>query len=147
MRHQLDERLTIAGLAHRRYPNAELPIAVMFFESDRRAAGLGALDERKRNGGPARSNAVINRKWINLLTGQVCYSRSINIKERWVLPEFEMVPPSISDAASEFVTMTKQPAKSAAIALRVDQRTLATQAGRAAVARSLRRMRRETMRP
>ena len=39
----------ILPLAIGRYPRTPSLLAVMFFTSDRRAAGLGALDQRKRD--------------------------------------------------------------------------------------------------
>lgn len=47
---RMNDRMELVALAHRRYPDMELPLALMCFQSDRRRAGLGALDSNRRRG-------------------------------------------------------------------------------------------------
>lgn len=68
--------MALAGLAHRRYPNERIDFAMMMFQSDRRRAGLGALDTRHRHG--RHISNVKERRY----TGEVCYTLSINAPAR-----------------------------------------------------------------
>lgn len=74
-----DDRMAFVSLARQRYPDFPLPMAVEALVSDRRKAGLGALDERLRRG-RARDEGPAYAKWFDNERGFVCYD--LQLKRR-----------------------------------------------------------------
>jgi hypothetical protein len=136
-------------LAMARYPDMSPLLALSCFESDRRAAGLGALDEKRRN----RRSQVRNTKavvWTGKNGEVVVYSRVIDVPERMSYPKLDVSelvllgPGASVTAERSFVTLKRDPARFVHLQLQVDPRDMADQFGRTMVARQLREMRRRT---
>lgn len=136
MKHKTD----VLRLALARYPKTPAPLALMYFESDRRAAGLGALDHRKRGG----RGEVKCYKTVDLMTGRVQYDRIIDVKARDEFPSFDRNWMRLEDAP-ETVTLILRPGRLAHRAVRFDRHDFDTQRGRSMVAKVLMQLRRETM--
>ena len=130
----------VLTLATRRYPRTHALLALQYFESDRRTAGLGALKDSPGRG----HKNVRNIKRVDLETLGVFYHRIIDIPQRWELPPMEFTF-SITDVSqNECVTMLKTPARFVERYVRVSRRDFQTQEGRNRVANYLRQLRRET---
>lgn len=127
-----------AGLAHRRYPDVPLELAIEFFASDRRHAGQGALRESSR--GQKREPKVQNIKRYDLVRDGYTYWLIRCQPERYEFPPFDFRPPG--SIIPESVTVTRLPAKAADICLRFARRQFQSRAGRDAIARELRKARR-----
>lgn len=133
-------RMELAGLAHRRYPNMQLPMALLCFESDRRKAGLGALDECLRGTGKGRW--IGYRKWVENFTGRVVYEAIIEIPPHYRVPRIPALDLCGSLITAETcIQATWVPARSERMHLPVDSDVFRTQSGRRYVARQLWRMR------
>lgn len=137
---RLDERMELAGLAHKRYPDVPLLLALDFFLSDRRRAGLGALDERKRNVG---GNVNNFKRDVFERGGVVYHLRRYSPERREFAPEsFTYWGPSI-DAATAIVKTVTIPARDERLCVDVAYRDFQTQYGRRMVASMLRHARRQ----
>lgn len=137
--------LDVAALAHARYPDDPIDLAIMFFMSDRRAAGLGALDESKR---PRGRRPVRNSKYVDIITGQVHYDRTIDVPAHREWPVVDFSSYCIGDtAATDTVTIINAPGRKAHMALRLDRRMFERQSDRRIVAAQLRELRRSTRPP
>lgn len=136
MKHKTD----VLRLALARYQKTPAPLALMYFESDRRAAGLGALDHRKRGG----RGDVKCYKTVDLMTGRVQYDRIIDVKPRDEFPRFDMGVMCIDDIP-ETIQIIRRPGRFAQRAVRFDRHDFDTQRGRSMVAKVLMQLRRETM--
>lgn len=133
-----DKKLVL--LALRRYPYKAIDLAVMFFQSDRRRAGLGALDERRRRG-----KELFRRKRLDLFSGDVFYEFGVNrpARREYVQPDLGLVPWSIgAQAAALTIAAQEIPAETTRLAMRVPSKDLLDQSGRSVVAAELRRARR-----
>jgi hypothetical protein len=135
-----EDRVELAALAHRRYPDMELPLAVRCLLSDRRHAGLGALDERRRLG----RNGVNNYKHGLLESGQVRYHLVRRTPPRMDYPLVswaDFAAHSI-DHAEPTIALVKIPARNQHLCVPADWRELTEQSGRRSVAAALRKARR-----
>ncbi len=131
-------------LATRRYPGTEPLLAVEFLHSDRRAAGLGALDERKR--GPGYSKQVFAFKFRALLNGHICYRWGVSLPPRMVAPPFDWQSTVLdlrNGRASATLTSTLIPARNESWAINFDARSSEDQQGRTMMACALRDARRK----
>lgn len=135
----LGDRMERAALAHRRYPDMPLDLALQCFESDRSHAGLGALDERKRSG----RGEVRNRKRTNLEGGRILYDMVIDRPERrrWPVAPEPWILSGVTSKAT--VTLEVVPAKLERRCLPVTRDMLRTQRDRTYIAHELRRARRD----
>lgn len=142
--HPAHDNAALAMLAMCRYPKDDPLLAIDFVLSDRRAAGLGALDERKRLAS-RRYSPVRNVKWVDQLTGRIRYSRTINIEPQQVFPDldFDDYIPGAASAKDMVFTVTTVPARRVAMACQID-RIPDTQDERRALAAMLRELRRST---
>lgn len=140
--HPAQENATLVRLASRRYPDDSPLLAVEFLLSDRREAGLGALDERKRLAS-RRHSPVRNTKTQDLMTGRWHYSRRIDIPPRVEWPPLEaddLLPGS--GATIDKVTIRRIPARQVHMACYCERPR--TEADRRMVAAMLRELRRST---
>jgi hypothetical protein len=136
----MNDRLELVALAHRRYPDMPLRLALMCFESDRNRAGLGALDESRRHVGANINNykrAVHER-------GGVIYHlvRHSPACRRFQPAEFEDFDPD-ANYATATVTTVDVPAKTEHLCVARDFRDLREQRGRKETAILLRKARRQ----
>lgn len=134
--------LELAAIAHKRYPDMALDLAVMCLLSDRRAAGLGALDDRKRRAS-RRHSPVRNIKERDLLSGHLIYSRTIHIEAHQVLPELDFAD-YLPGAGAKHMTVTVTTVPERRVAMAMNCYPPETQAERNIVAASLRELRRST---
>lgn len=129
--------------AHARYPREPLTLALMMFESDRRMAGLGALDITKRL---HRKNEgykfVSNTKQMHVLNGTCVYQLAVHRLAFFEYPEFDSLMPTEGSGA-ECVTVTRKPEKFSERWVPVNPRDLWTERGRDMIAYTLRKVRRE----
>ncbi len=139
--HPASENATLGKLAMRRYPDMNPLLAVECYLSDRREAGLGALDERKRMDSRRRS-PVRNTKTRDLLDGRLHYSRRIDIpaRDEWPLFDGDYLPGAGS--VTDTVTITRIPARHAHMACYAEAPR--TQVDREVLAALLRELRRST---
>lgn len=128
-----------AALAHRRYPDMPLVLALQCFDSDRRHAGLGALDERKRSG----RGEVRNRKRMSLEDGRILYDMVIDRPERRRWPTMPEPRPLSGVTSESTVTLELVPATLERRCLPVTWRMLSSQRDRTYIAHELRRARRD----
>lgn len=144
---QFADFFELAVLARRRYPGDPLDEAVMQYHWDRKAAGLGALDEKKRGiAHYGRCNGTVrNSKHRDLLDGRVRYERVIDVPEslRYPEPDWNTWMPG-SLAGADTVTLIQVPARRAHLAVKFDARDFQTQRGRKFIAATLHNMRRQT---
>lgn len=126
-------------LAHRRYPGVDGALAVMYFMSDRRAAGLGALDERKR---VFKGQTVVCVKTRSLLDGTVLYTTRVHRLGGREQPEFVPYPVSIDCPANETIQLKRVAPVDVCLCIKVDQHEFADQWGRRNVAKALKELRR-----
>lgn len=133
--------LDVAKLAVARYPCKPVDLAIVFFMSDRRSAGLGALDERKRQRRPSQRVRCVKR--LDLERGDIFYDRIIDVPplQSLDIPEW---PPALDDAP-EYVTIRTTPARFAHRCVRVPARSFEHQRDRDFVAACLRELRRQTL--
>jgi hypothetical protein len=129
-------RMDLVSLSRRRYPDTDPLIALMYFGSDRRAAGLGALDERKRQG----RGDVRCYKCVDPLTGRVSWHRRIDAPPRDYLPAFDPLGFDLCNPRAT-ITVTRTPARKDHKAVTLDPFLLMDQRGRTVAARYLREMR------
>jgi len=131
--------MEIEDLARRRYPRKRhIEWAVMQFLSDRHAAGLGALDERRRRG-----REVQRGKFVDPNDGRIVYRMGVNRPPRRVIPYGDCLDfPGISKTSAT-VTCIEVPAIYLRLDIRVDPRDLWDQKGRALAAYRLRNARKE----
>ena len=127
-------------LARRRYPRAPLLAVVDWFLDDRRAAGLGALDEARRRprGGPVR-----NVKYFDYLSERVIYRARIVRPERL---EFEPYRPEtllLGNRASATRTARRLPPVNVAFNEAFHAYELQDQHGRDHIAHVLRKHRQQ----
>ena len=132
--------LDVAGLAHARYPNEPIDLAIMMFMSDRRAAGLGALDDNKR---PRGRRPVRNIKRVDLLSGDVLYERIIDAPAHQVLPRMEFEY-TVGSPGPAYVKATYVPARKSHFCVRIERGWLESQRDRRMAANYLRELRRRT---
>jgi hypothetical protein len=119
-----------------RYPSVPPLLALMYLRSDRRAAGLGALDATRRTG-----RTIMRYKERDLLNRRVLYTLRNKLPPRDVMPDFDFDAPICGAAAADsFVTITRLPAVDVARRVGVDERDMEN---RGLVARWLRQARRE----
>lgn len=132
------ERMEVALLAHRRYPDMPLDLALMCFESDRRRAGLGALDDRKRRG-----VEVFRSKRLDFASDLVIYRFGIArpAREEYVPQDWMDFDPS-KDYSTLTVQRVKIPAHKEKFGLNVRVRDFYDQRTRNLIARQLRNARR-----
>lgn len=134
------ETMEVARLACRRYPKSPLPMAMMYFESDRRQAGGGVLWSRARI---SKRSPVRCLKETDMLNKTILYSRIVNVEPRDEYPPFDFdMGISGADDVFDTVTVTRVPARVSTMCFRCDARDLMSQSGRTAVARELRKLRR-----
>lgn len=141
----MDDRMELAGLAHRRYPDVELPLAIRFLESDRRRAGLGALDERRRKVG----GNISNYKRDVYEQMQVRYHLVRHTPARMEYPRmsWDEWMPTLGNAAEAKITLIQVPARDQHLCVPADYRDLREQSGRRKIAATLREARRQLARP
>lgn len=137
--HPARENEALVRLAMRRYPDDNALLAVEFLLSDRREAGLGALDERKRLAS-RRHSPVRNTKTQDLMTGRWHYSRRIDIpaRDEWPILEADYIP----GGAHQTVTIARTPARQTHMACYCERPR--TETDRRMVAAMLRELRRST---
>lgn len=129
----------ILDLAKARYPKVPLTLALRYFSSDRRHAGLGALDASRRR--PRRHEQVRNYKELNLVDGRVYYTVVRDTPLRWDYPRDE--PMYALGAPMPPIQLIQTPAVCAVRKLPVQLRDLDDQAGRRRIAMTLLRLRAE----
>lgn len=96
----------ILELALARYKDANPRIALLYFESDRRRAGLGAL-EKCTHGGD-----VTNHKVQSGVDGRIVYTRNINIAQHYRMPKLGPLPRFIGFETDDInMTATVVPAR------------------------------------
>lgn len=140
--------LAMLELAQRRYPRTEPTVALMMFDSDRRAAGLGALGYRTRPGGlalkrhPRTMLSVSNTKERYMLTDRLLYTMRVSALERDELPEFIEMP-VLGAAADATTTIIRRKGFDVAMHLPWDRRALLTERDRTMLAHALREARRK----
>lgn len=139
--HPASENATLGKLAMRRYPDMNPFLAIECYLSDRREAGLGALDERKRMESRRRS-PVRNTKTRDLLDGRLHYHRRIDIPPRDEWPMFDGDYWPGAGCVTDKVTLTRIPARQAHMACYATAPR--TQADRNELAAMLRELRRST---
>lgn len=134
----LDDRMQLAALAMARYPRESVTLAMMMYDSDRRTAGLGALDPRKRHG-----RDLSNTKSATL-EGGVEYRLVRRTHDR-----VERIDPVLEDFRLG-ISYKEQRFEQRLVRGRVEERVLPvsrdrirSQSGRSYVAHELRRARRE----
>lgn len=130
--------------AMQRYPRTNPFLALMFYESDRRAAGLGALDENKR---PRKlyQAAVTNVKWQDLLNGTITWSLSVHMDahQEWDPPvELPLSALSVSVDGDQYVTSHTVPEKHWERWVTVPSKDLHDPKLRTMIAHELRKLRR-----
>lgn len=129
----------LVKLAEARYPNTRVDMAVAMLESDRRAAGLGALEGRA-----ICPIGVSNSKEAMLLDGRIVYHTAVRRPaKQWGDWDGLRLPSSPGDMASAFVTIRHSKPVGVLLAMQVNKHEFTDQAGRDGVARALRRMRAE----
>ncbi len=122
-------------LACRRYPG-DAAMAVMQFASDRRRAGLGALDIAKRR--TERRKPIRHTKEFGM-DGRVYYKSVLDIQEQWIYPP---CPPSLSAfEASLTIQVERRPAVRQVRVLPIEFRKFQGQRDRHGVAMLLRELR------
>jgi hypothetical protein len=133
-----NDRMEAAGLAHRRYPDMPLDLALFCFRSDRRTAGLGALDERKRK----RRGEVANYKLDVFEHRQVRYHliRHTRARREYDPESFSSI--DVFDAKST-VLLIDIPERTQHLVVPVDYFDFENQRGRRRVAIALRIARRQ----
>lgn len=141
MNPRFNEQIELLALAMRRYPDVMPDLALLYFASDRRAAGLGSLDlrnPRRRSQNPRRN--LQNTKQFNHLTGAVMYDRVLDVPPRQT---FEgSMPSSVKSIGDDaFLTIKTLAARHGHLRLDVEPDRLKTQKGRNYVAQELRKMR------
>ncbi|MDB5730712.1 MAG: hypothetical protein JWQ03_607 [Variovorax sp.] len=134
-----DEWNAVVRLAIARYPMMPPELALECFHSDRRAAGLGALDERKREPTDARTvrRPVTRLKVADALSRRVEYRLARESYQAFT--GTCLLDPRFAREA----TFTKVTVKGYDYAVFFDDRELATQRGRDVIARQLRAIRRQ----
>ena len=137
---EMRQFLALAGRAHCRYPDVELPLAIRFLESDMLRAGLGALRPQSRFFGDVR-----NTKEQDLLTRDVVYCMSIVRLPRMQAPTLHLVGPVSLGRGNMSATITAQriPGVDLRVRMAVDPRDLRDPERRNVIARQLLHMRRE----
>jgi hypothetical protein len=131
------------ALATARYRNTPAVLAIAYFESDRRAAGMGALKSGYDYNRQYRN--VSNTKTHDRMSDKVQYDRHISVPAFDRFPELEMPVGSIDDFdPNACITLVRVPARNMSMACRVDREDFQTQAGRNKIASLLRRLRAET---
>lgn len=137
----MHDKMELAGLAYRRYPGMPLPMAVECFLSDRRKAGLGALDERKRRVGAD----ISNYKRDVMEHGQVRYHlvRHTPAHRKYDLPPCAAFDPEAPGMDTMTVRTFEVPAKNVHLCVPADYRDFHEQALRRRVAQALREARRQ----
>lgn len=142
---RMRDRMELAGLAHRRYPYMELPLAMMRFESDRRCAGLGSLDADRRRG--PKFSGVRNYK---LLTerGRVLYHLIRHTPAGWKYPRVDMDTfcPT-TNYAEATIKLVPVPERSEHLCVPADHSDLFEQSGRRVIAAMLKEARRQLKEP
>jgi hypothetical protein len=137
-----NDRIELAALAHRRYPDMELPLAVMCFQSDRRRAGLGALDEHRRRG--LRLSGIRNYKCDVIEHRQARYHMIRHTPARM---EYERQAGEDFNPNASYAEMTVQmiqiPERSEHLCVAADYADLVEQYGRHRIAAALREARRQ----
>lgn len=126
-------------LALRRYPMMSPPLALMCFCSDRKAAGLGALAEEKRNAKSEVRN-VKYRDWTRARS--VFYRMTIDRPPRTVWPDREPAT-YITAEATDCITFKRLPAVNKCVMVSVEMDEFFDQNSRGGVARKLRKARQE----
>lgn len=134
-RQEIDRRLSL--LAHARYPKVPILLAMSYYESDRRAAGLGALDPRRRRG-----RTIMRTKEIDLLHRRVIYTLRTKLPPRDVPPAFDELL-SVGAAGDARLTITRLAAVDVARCVALEAHDLDTQRGRDMAAKMLRQARQE----
>lgn len=142
--HPAPDNAALAVLAMRRYPDENPLLAIDFLLSDRREAGLGALDGRKRRASRPHS-PVRNLKEFDLLSGRLIYSRTIHILAHHKAPTLDYFEDYLMayGPQDETYTVTTVPERRVAMAVRIE-RPPETQADRDMAAAALRELRRST---
>lgn len=129
-------------LASRRYPQARAVLAVSYFCSDRRRAGLGALDERKRGLGRY-AQTIHNFKYQEPAGGMIVYRCEIRQQLRQVIDQPWCWPAIDSMNAAATMTVTTLPGYTDTKCIPFNPQLFETQQGRTLVAKQLRRFRRD----
>jgi hypothetical protein len=128
------ETRELVRLATARYKKTRPELAIDFLLSDRRAAKLGALDERKR-----RTNTrVSHKKFEDPISRRICYRTYIASCMTFDPPDMHLVTPNSFDGSG---TITARFVAPVSLGIDFDKRDLFDQRGRSYVARQLRRMR------
>ena len=129
----------LAQIALRRYPGKMFAVEMLM--SDRRAAGLGALNTIRRR----RRGEVYAHKYRDEFRGTVCYRWGVDSPPRREIPRLDLSTyyPNDDDAQTLTVTVIEIPARVERWAGNFDCSLFNTQNGRTAVARELRRGRRD----
>lgn len=117
-------------LARRRYPG-DPSLALMQFSSDRRRAGLGALDIDRRQRG-TNKRICHTKEWR--LDGRVYYKSSLDIPELWFYPKCPPAPCLSAFEAEMTVQAQRRTAVRAARVLPIEAHKIQDQAGRREVA-------------
>lgn len=135
------DRMELLGLAHRRYPDVEPWIAVEFFLSDRRRAGLGALDARRRLS--VARKEISYYKQMDFYTGRIEYDARLNVPARREYPKLqESLADFFNDnSALACVQLIERPAVMAHLRLPFERSIFDSQTGRRFVAKELRKLR------
>ncbi len=125
--------------AHARYPDVDVFLALSFMDSDRRAAGLGALGKR-----PVRWPRPVYRTKVADYGGTVTWVLGVNYPERREIP-LQPLPrfPMKTAPRAMTVTVIRHPPRTAEVCVRWDARDLQTEQGRHVCARLLREARRQ----
>lgn len=132
--------------ANARYPREPLEVALFFFQSDRKAAGLGALDVRKREASRLGRHPVRNTKWAYEMTRDVFYRLTIDR-----LPYTEIDPTQFielrafnpNDPTPDCVTLIRHPAVFVERMVVINHKEFWTERGREGIAARLREARRQ----
>lgn len=137
MNREREAAMTLAGLAHRRYPDMDLLLAIECFRSDRQRAGMGALDVNKRRGGGREISRVKRVNHYGEVQYKLAFSRPA--REAWTPQRFEL---GAEIGPESTITMELVPAKQRAVGLHCFARDLFDQGMRSVIAAELRVVRR-----
>lgn len=106
---------SLTTFALRRYPGVDPLLAEMMYESDRRAAGLGALDAKRRNG-----RTIMRSKALDPYSGGLSYFLGTELPQRDELPPFDLDEPICTPSAA-CVTIIRLPAVRLALRLNISR--------------------------
>ncbi|GER16703.1 hypothetical protein [Variovorax boronicumulans] len=141
MKREHENAFALSRLAHARYPDMSLLLAIECFRSDRQRAGMGALGVKSRGWG-GRRRREISRVKHDYSDGKVQYVLAVNRPERHACPVRSVDDFTLGHPVEATMTLVLIPAKEVAIGVVCHARDLFDQGMRSHIARELREARR-----